>query len=348
MQVPGTPVAGRSGPSVLLLRFSSLGDVVLATAAVKALHEDVPQAEIHVATKAPFAEIFSAHPAVANVLALPPGGELRALDAKIREERYDWVVDLHGNLRTRWLRARIRGPRWSVYRKAALRRRVAALLRRPELLPAEHVIDRYLRALEPLGVSPLRRLPEILPRERDGEEPGRILDRAGFGDARDLIALAPGARWPAKAWPEGYWGELLRRIRDQDRLQPILVGGDEDAALCDRIADAAGTPVVKAAGVLSVLGTAALLSRCRLLVANDSAPMHLAVAVGLPVVALFGPTVSGFGFFPLGGRDRVLERELPCRPCSVHGGTRCPEGHHSCLRDIEPEDVLACVERVLG
>jgi heptosyltransferase-2 len=122
----------------------------------------------------------------------------------------------------------------------------------------------------------------------------------------------------------------------RDGLAVVIVGGPDDAALGAALADAGGSRVANAAGVFGLQATAALLQRSRALVSGDTGVMHMATGVGTPVVALFGPTVEAFGFFPYAGQTRVLELPLPCRPCSSQGGPRCPLGHHRCLVDIEP------------
>lgn len=328
---------------ILLIRLSSLGDVVLATAAVEALREDRPDAEVHVLTKPAFREVFRGNPGVAEVLGWDPGAGVFGLSQAVRSRRYDRVVDLHGNLRTAILQALAPGVRWSRYCKGAWRRRLAVWLRRPGLLPGDHVVDRYLAALGPLGVAPRRRLPKLYPTEPDRARAGQLLGQAGWKKESIPVALAPGARWPTKAWPADFWGELIGEMPPE--WFPVALGGPGEADLAAIIL--AGRPGANLAGRTSILETAAVLERCGALVTNDSASLHVAGAVGTPVVALFGPTVRGFGFHPLGPRDVVLEEELSCRPCSLHGGERCPLGHHRCLAGIEPGRVGEAVGRVL-
>ena len=328
---------------VLLIRFSSLGDVVLGTAAVEALARDRPDAEIHVLTKPGFRAVFQGHPAVSKCLRWDPREGLGALIRQIRREGYDWVVDLHATLRSRVLRLLVPGPRWSVYRKGAVRRRIAARLHRPELLDETHVVDRYIAALQPLGVRATRRMPRLHPAAGHRSRAEALLEETGWDGKARLIGLAPGARWPAKMWPEAHWAELVKQIRAEGLGFPVAVGGREDHALAERIL--AGGPGANLCGRASILETAAALARCEVLVTNDSAPLHIATAVGTRVVALFGPTVRGFGFFPLGPRDVVVELDLPCRPCSVHGGHRCPLGHHDCLENIGRDRILEHVIR---
>ncbi|HSH69613.1 MAG TPA: glycosyltransferase family 9 protein [Deferrisomatales bacterium] len=333
----------------LLVRFSSLGDVVLATAAVEALREALPGAHVDILTKPELRPVFAGNPGIAGLLEWDPADGLGSLARAVRRGEYDWIVDLHANLRTRLLRALVPGPRWSVYAKGVLRRRLAVWFRKPGLLAGQpHVVDRYLAALAPLGVSGQRRLPKLHvdPCAREAIR-GRLVSADGSAE-NPLIGLAPGARWATKAWPRKNWVALARRLGEGGRCGLVLVGGHGESGLCGDILREAGVAGVNLAGRASIQETAAALECCKVLVTNDSAPMHLAAAVGTRVVALFGPTVQGLGFYPLGVDDVVLESAEACRPCSLHGGARCPRGHHRCLEGLEPGAVVGALGRALG
>jgi heptosyltransferase-2 len=163
-----------------------------------------------------------------------------------------------------------------------------------------------------------------------------------------MIALAPGTVWNTKRWPAERFAELARKL-DGEGYTVALVGGAEDRPLCDAIVSAAAPArIFTAAGALSLLRSAELIRRCQLLVSNDSAPMHLGVAVGTPVVALFGATVPEFGFAPYGPKDLVVEiRGLSCRPCSSHGGARCPINTFDCMLRISADRVAATALGIL-
>jgi heptosyltransferase-2 len=161
---------------------------------------------------------------------------------------------------------------------------------------------------------------------------------AAHGVGPRFAALAPGSIWGTKRWP--YYAELAAAL---DRTS-VIVGGMEDVPLADSIVATAPGRVVSAAGALSLRASAALIERASVLITNDSAPLHLATAVGTPVVALFGPTVPEFGFGPRGPGDVILGMaDLACRPCSSHGPPTCPLGHHRCMRDLSVETVAKAV-----
>jgi heptosyltransferase-2 len=162
------------------------------------------------------------------------------------------------------------------------------------------------------------------------------------------VALAPGSTWATKRWP--HFPALAAALASRHRL--VVVGGTHDRELAAEIAAAvAARPgaVIDATGHLSVLAAAEMIGRCVAIVTNDSAPLHLASAMGTPTVAIFGPTVPAFGFGPLAPRHAIAgHTELPCRPCNRHGPRRCPLGHWRCMRELSPSQVEALLHEVMA
>ena len=163
-----------------------------------------------------------------------------------------------------------------------------------------------------------------------------------------LIAIAPGTIWNTKRWLKEQFAALARMLY-QKGYAIVLIGGPEDLVLCGQIQELAGdAKIVNASGRLPLLQSAELLRRCRLLVSNDSAPMHLGVAMRTPVVAIFGATVPAFGFAPYGAHDVIVETlGLPCRPCSIHGGEKCPIKTFVCMNNITAERVCEEAMKIL-
>lgn len=188
---------------------------------------------------------------------------------------------------------------------------------------------------------------ELRPRLYPGEAERRAVD-ALLGDAgasTALVALAPGSVWATKRWP--YYAALAGLLAARG-ARIVVVGGAEDRQLAAEIAAAAGRSTVDATGKLSLLASAELIGRSAAIVTNDSAPQHLASAMAIPTVTVFGPTVPDFGFGPLAPhRATVGHESLDCRPCDRHGPQRCPLGHWKCMRELTPAGVLEAVERVL-
>jgi lipopolysaccharide heptosyltransferase II len=204
-----------------------------------------------------------------------------------------------------------------------------------------HQVERLLALADG---APERREPEIFPGPEDRAAADQLLADAGIKG--EFIVLAPGSQWGSKRWP--YFPELARVLAPEVPL--ALVGGPGDRADARQIRTAlgAGTPVADGTGRLSFLAAGELIRRARLLVSNDSAPVHLASAVGTPTVEIYGPTAPVFGFAARASGSRIVEPgPLDCRPCHPHGPPACPLGHHRCLRDIAIGRVLAEVRALL-
>jgi heptosyltransferase-2 len=331
---------------ILAVRFSSIGDILLTTPLLRALRTRHPDAEIVVLTKRAYAPLLANNPRVSRLLVLEPEGSVAEVAAGIRAGGFTHRLDLHGNLRTAALRVLAPGP-WRGYRKRRVARALLIHTKRNVYSDRVPVAERYFEAAQGLDVRPDGGPPELFLDPAAEQTAERWLREKGLTGAGPLVALAPGAAHATKRWPAPEWAALATRFVGAG-LRCVVVGGPGDTALAAAVAEGGGSGVVDAAGAFDLQGTGAMLRRMRGLVSGDTGIMHMATAVGTPVVALFGPTVEAFGFFPYNGRSAVLERDLPCRPCSAMGGERCPLGHHRCLRDITVAEVAANIERITG
>jgi lipopolysaccharide heptosyltransferase II len=336
------PHSGPDGaPRILLVRFSSIGDILLTTPLIRALRARHPDARIDALTKARFAPLLSNNAHLDAVLAPAEGESLAALAARLRPAHYTHRLDLHGSLRSRQLRLFLPG-RWRGYPKHRLARGFLVLTQRnhyPAGTPP--VPERYFEAADGLDVRPDGGPPEFGLSSAAMAEADAYLMEAGMSAGGRLVALAPGAAHATKRWPVEHWKALAASLLARGR-PVVIVGGPEDVDTANEVAAAAPGAAV-AAGRFGLQGTGALLARSSVLVSGDTGVMHMATGVGTPVVALFGPTVEPFGFFPYRAGGTVLQRDLACRPCSRMGGPVCPLGHHHCLRQILPEAVQAAV-----
>lgn len=333
-------------PNVLAVRFSSIGDVLLTTPLLRALRRRHPGARVTVLTKATYAPLLSHNPHVDRVLATPPKQTLTGLAAELRAGHYTHLLDLHDSVRTRALRILVPG-RWSTYPKHRLARALLIHTKRNHYREARPVAERYFSAARDLGVTPDGNPPEFFLAPEAEREVAAWFAAASLAPDRPIVALAPGAAHATKRWPVEHWRQLVSRIVDAG-FQPVVVGGTDDAAVAAAVAQSDNGRVVNVAGRFGLQGTGALLQRSAVLVSGDTGVMHMATAVGTPVVALFGPTVRPFGFYPYTQRAQVLEIALGCRPCSSKGGPRCPLGHHRCLREIDAGVVYQAVRGSLA
>jgi heptosyltransferase-2 len=178
------------------------------------------------------------------------------------------------------------------------------------------------------------------------EKARRLLAREGY-DRSTIVAIAPGARWNTKRWPLENFIDVAKAL-EEDGHRVVLIGGPGEEAICAELATRSGIHPLDLSGKLSLSESAALLMLCTLLVTNDSAPLHMAEAAGTPVVALFGPTVREFGYYPLLPESRAIDVEMSCRPCSRNGARPCPLGTKACLVAIEPGRVIEAARSILG
>jgi heptosyltransferase-2 len=311
--------------------------VTLASAVLDAAPDG---ARVLFATSAAYDGLYRDDPRVSVLVSVERGG-FAAARARIREFRPTLALDLQGTWRSRRLLAGLRGTARVVVRKDSLRRRLAVLgLRRRA--PAR-VYERFLEALERAAGAARPATPRLVVPEPRHEVAIRRLP-----PERVWIGMAPGSRWANKRWPiERFIAVARDFLGERDAGVAVVVGpGDATIASAFRheLAGHDGLAIVD-------VGSEALpahLERLDVLLTGDSGPMHVAEAVGTPVVALFGPTTADFGFTPFLPASRVLERRLWCRPCHVHGGNRCPLGHHRCLRDTTEGEVLTALRRVLA
>ena len=329
---------------MLAVRFSSLGDLILTTPLFRAIRTAHPGAQITLVTQQEYLPLFAQSPRFTAVIGYDPATPLRALAGKLRSGAFTHRLDLHGSLRSRALRALV-GGRWGSYPKRTLARQILIRSRRDVFRDRRHVAERYFDAARGLAVRPDGGPAEIFLHTDALRAADRFLRDHGLGQERTLVALVPGAAHATKQWPERHWQALVR-LATEARMDAVVLGGKREQALGARLAGAGGGQVANAAGLFDIQGTAALLKRARCAVAGDTGVMHLATAVGVPVVVLLGPTVGAFGFLPYQARATVLERDLPCRPCSTMGGPVCPLGHHQCLELIAPAEVLQALRKL--
>jgi heptosyltransferase-2 len=329
---------------VLVVRFSSIGDVLLTTPLVRALRRRHAEADLTFVTKRAFAPLVADNPHLTRVVGLEPDEPLTHLAARLRALRPTHGLDLHRSLRSAGLRALVR-CRWSGYAKHRVARALLIGLKVDAYGRAAPVAERYFAAARRLDVHPDGGPPEFHVGAAARERVAQWLAARGLTGA-PLAALAPGAAHATKRWPVGHWSDLAARLRAAG-LTAVVVGGPGDRGLAQQLGSGGGG-AIGAAGEFSLQETGALLARCRVLVSGDTGVMHMATGVGTPVVALFGPTVAAFGFFPYRAPSTVLERALPCRPCSAMGSARCPLGHHRCLTDIAPDAVDQAVRRLVA
>ncbi len=324
---------------ILVIQTAFIGDLIMTTPIFRALREVFPKAQIDALVIPQSAIILKYNPYIDNIYTFDKkNGFFRKifnffqLINRFRKEKYDIGISVQSSY-TSALILLLSG----IVRRIGYRRLPFATDK--VLLPKGlHNRLRVLKLLEPLSNKTFTDSTEIFLSEAELSKAKEIIESCCNPENRK-IAIAPGSVWETKRWSWEYYAELTKLLRSA-KFDVFFIGSQQENELCEKIISYAQNPnAFNFAGKLNLLESAALIAEMDLLICNDSSPLHIANAVGTDVFAFFGPTVRQFGCFPYRQNDKILEVELDCRPCSKHGGRRCPLGHHNCMKLIKPEYV---------
>jgi len=331
---------------ILVIRLSALGDVVLATPAARALRAHFPQAKIDWLVDAAYLPVLAHNPHLSNAIPYDRRGEhagaagLLRLRSQLRQPKYDLVVDLQAKPKTLALARALGAKRVVTLQKRTRSEALRAVigLDRPNV--RMHAIEMYLEALGVLAVKPQGGRLECSVTER-----GRTQAAPFFADATSVVGISPGARWATKRWESSRFAEVANALtREGHRV--LLLGGPGDVAELTAMREKLVQPALDTSA-LGVEGLIAAVQRCKLVIAGDSGPIHIADALGVPTVALYGPTAPR-RWAPRDPRHRIIHKDLVCSPCSNHGSKRCPLGSMQCMREISSSEVTAAALGVLN
>ncbi|MEM6532119.1 MAG: glycosyltransferase family 9 protein [Myxococcota bacterium] len=328
---------------VAVIRFSSVGDIVLTTPALHALKRALPETEILYVTKPAMRPLIAHSPHVDSLVYLEKDESPANLARRIRELEPDALVDLHGTLRSRLLRWSLRGIRQVVWQKRPWGDNIPVRLGWRPYRAAMPISDRYHAAMEALvGESIPRGELRYVVGSADQDEADRALRDVGVSHDEVLIGLSPGAKWETKRWPIERFCALADRIHNSGWRVVVTGSRDEEAlsrAIIERVPAA-----VSLTGGLTLGALGGVIARCTAFVANDSGPMHIARGLGVPTLAFFGTTDPKQ--FEFAGHALMYASE-PCSPCHFYGRERCPKGHFRCMTELSVDSAWdALVGRV--
>jgi ADP-heptose:LPS heptosyltransferase len=315
---------------ILLVRFSSIGDIVLTSPVVRALRKRFPEADIRYLTKRTHAELVLPNPHLNGVFLFD--GKLRETIAEVRAFRPDVIIDLHHNLRTALLKAAVGGRAYS-FPKLNVEKWLHVNMKL-DTLPDLHIVDRYFKAVEPLGaLNDGQGLDFFVPDDVQ-------LPQLPASFTAGYVAVAVGAKFATKRIPE----EKLAAIILGLQRPVVLLGGPEDAALGERLAK--GGQVFNACARMSIEESARIIERANVVITPDTGMMHIAAAFHRPIISVWGSTVPAFGMTPYmplhPDRIHIIEQKaLSCRPCSKIGFDRCPKGHFNCMNLLDTASIIA-------
>lgn len=324
---------------ILIIRFSSIGDIVLTTPVVRCLKKQLG-AEIHYLTKQSFAAVLAANPYLDKVWTFQK--EVTEVLPQLRAEGFDVIIDLHHNLRS----LRVRLALWKVRAHAFHKINFAKWLMvrwKINRLPDRHIVDRYLDTVRTLGVeNDGAGLDYFIPAEAEIDTQAFLREHLPAElAAMPYIAFVTGAAHATKRLPESKIIAICQRLQ-----QPvILLGGPDEATSGDRIAQASGAHVVNACGALKLNQSASMLRQAAKVISHDTGLMHIAAALHKDITSIWGSTIPAFGMYPyypaaMQRNTSVEVQGLSCRPCSKIGFQACPKGHFRCMMEIEEGEVV--------
>ncbi len=315
---------------ILIIRLSSIGDIVLTTPIIRCLKTQLPDTEVHYLTKEQFQPVLEANPFIDKIFTIKD--KINEVLPKLKSESYDHIVDLHKNFRSKGIIAGLKKPT-SSFSKINVRKWLAVNLI-INMLPQIHIVDRYFQAVEMLGIkNDGKGLDYFIP-EKDEVDLKTIpqLFQNGY------IGWVIGGKHNTKIYPEEKIIEICRSIN----IPVVLLGGPEDREKGDRITKTVGDFVFNACGKFNINQSASLVKQAKKIITNDTGLMHIAAAFKKEIISLWGNTIPEFGMYPympgFENKSHILEvKNLSCRPCSKIGFEKCPKKHFDCMEKIDAE-----------
>jgi ADP-heptose:LPS heptosyltransferase len=321
----------------LIIRFSSIGDIVLTTPVIRCLKKQVPEAEVHYCTKRQYADVLKHNMYIDKLHLLEEDFQL--FTGRLKEEKFDYIIDLHSSLRSRRLRIALGTPSFA-FNKINFRKWLMVQFKHNHL-PATHIVDRYLATLKRWNIiNDMQGLDYFYTAEEGvNKESIPATHRNGY------IAFAVGARHFTKQLP----ADLMTRICSQLNFPAILLGGPEDKEKAEEVARKSSGKVWNSCGSLTLNQSASIVKNALAVITPDTGLMHIAAAFKKIIVSVWGNTIPEFGMSPYlaDPRSRIFEiSNLSCRPCSKIGFNQCPKGHFRCMNEMPADEIARYANKV--
>lgn len=332
---------------ILIIRFSSIGDIVLTTPIIRCTRTTFPNAEIHYLTKVQYKSIVENNPNINKVYTL--SGDIQPLLLELLKEKYDIILDLHKNLRTRYIKSILRSAFNSrvqsyTFKKLNIQKWLLVNLKL-RVLPDKSIVERYFDGVKRLGIlNDGKGLEYFIPENEELKK-----DDLPMAHSQGFIVCSIGGQHETKKMPIAKWISLCKDIH----YPIIVVGGPEDAAQAAHICEINPVQIYNACGKFSINESAQIIRRSKLVITHDTGMMHIAAAFKKPIISIWGGTVPEFGMFPYYGFNNlkttiapeltIIQHPVRCQPCSKIGYKACPKKHFNCMNKI---DLQAIKQRV--
>ena len=325
----------QQGVKILVIRFSSIGDIVLTTPVLRCLKNQLDgEIELHYLTKKQYKSIVDSNPNVSKVYTIEKS--TNEVITNLKNESYDYIVDLHKNLRSKRVIKKLKCLSFS-FEKLNYQKWLMTTFKINKL-PNIHIVERYLNAVKSLGVeNDGLGLEYYIPKKDEVEK--SVLP-ANFQNG--YVSFAIGAQHATKCLPEHKIISICKQIQ-----QPVvLLGGKEDTEKAQRIVQAVGDNVFNTCGGFNLNQSASILKQSKTLITHDTGLMHIGVALNVKIVSVWGNTIPEFGMYPYYPKQpdkyiMIENKNLSCRPCSKIGYDECPKKHFKCMEDIGVDDIVS-------
>jgi heptosyltransferase-2 len=332
---------------ILVIRLSSLGDVILSTPLLKKLREKYPHSQIDYCVKKEFSDALRFNPNINNIIEAENEltfRKLRTLKKRLKIEKYDLVIDAHNKLNTFYLRT-FPGSKKLVFKKYSVKKFLLVKFKLNLLKNLPPISERYLKILSG-QIYDKQIVPEIYPEQAAKGNVEEIIEQLNL-KGRETICIAPSSGHFTKTYPPELYAELINNF-DRTKYSFVLIGKGNDKANISDVLSKTGINVHDLCDKLDVNEIYELMKKCRLVIGGDTGPMHIAEAAGIPLILLAGSSVKEFGFYPQTENTIILENNsLKCRPCSHIGRNSCPKRHFKCMYEIKPAEIKNAVESLL-
>jgi lipopolysaccharide heptosyltransferase II len=316
---------------ILIIRFSSIGDIVLTTPVIRCIKEQQPNTEIHFLTKKSFKGILEYNPYITKIHTIEK--EVNEIRDELKNEKFDFVIDLHNNIRSLQVKKIIGKPTYT-FKKLNFKKWILVNFKINKM-PLLHVVDRYLKTVEPLGIKNDHKGLDYFIPEKDQVKINSLPPSHQNG----YIGFVIGAKHFTKQLPT----EKIISICKKLKTPVLLLGGKEDAARGSEIEKAVGAPIYNACGKYNLNQSASLIKQAEKIITHDTGLMHIAAAFKKEIISVWGNTVPDFGFTPYlpSEKSKIVEvKNLSCRPCSKIGYDKCPKGHFKCMTQINENEFI--------
>lgn len=330
---------------ILIIHTAFIGDIILSTPFIKKIKTNYKNCKIDYLTTPMGAAVLKNNPLLEKIIVYDKKGKDSGIKGflkiikKIKEEKYDIAFIPH-----RYLRSSLLAFLGNVKERIGYNISSGKIFLNHKVMYDKnaHEVDRILNLIEDVMFKDKKI--ELYPGVEEIDRVNKMWNDYKIKQDEILIAIAPGSKWKTKMWPIEYYNELIKKIGKLENIKMIIIGGKEEEKL-----DIFKSPkVVNLIGKTTLLDTAEILKRSKILISNDSSPIHIASAFDTYIFAIFGATIKGLGFYPWSKNSEIIENiSLDCRPCGLHGGNECPKKHFKCMLDVSPDKVYDKIIKVL-